>query len=781
MIVYTDQYAIVHNDMSSPISLGILMFYDINTTVPKNVTDTDGNNLGHIITLNEYGRPSTQILCDGDYSVAIYEYIGPEFDTNDLTNFKLIRTDDIYDPTVHIINKIGGETTLNTIDELKEFNNPVNGTTVQVNGYYEAGDCLPRYYFFDEHSTASDDNGSVIKPYNITGEGRWILVTPDRVDVRYFGVFPFKEGHEATFYSSRLQAATNYARTYSRPVYFAKHYPSAVNYYGLDGTTITGNIIIDNATRFYSKGGTTSHITQNYGTIVANPNESIFSGDGKYEVKGVDFYTKWSTSNVSFKNYNKVYYNANYTYSNFANVVIDVLSDVNEGYTFEGCTLNFLNNSHLSSNDVYTFKHMTVSDAWWSNAIVDINNITLYECVVNRLNFSNSYNYFKFALENGDGILDFYNTTMLLTENNIQTIKYDILIKNAIMTIAIDTSNTVSFQDSTISLYGSSKFGTLNLNNTNVNTSEQIIIECQHFNVNKSIVNMNVNASVDATCESSNVRNLESYLINMTNCNVFGVITSKPHWVNGLYVVEGAFINNTFMYTGSHAVWYNEPTDVGIRVYINWTGNKFLGTKSIVVPKITDVWHFDSLESNHLYVWKGNTGNCPQEVQYNVELGCGKWYKQVYTIPDPSGAATDLQMCHIYFPKMGGMRWGYEKERIFTSYDLQAFTTPAEHHYLAVRGNMWNGNESVKGESVSLFNNIVASIIVSSTVENFYQLCPIWDNFVPCGCLFEMEANLPIALSTPVASTVADSGFDGIKYRNWWHRYMLSKKEDIEA
>lgn len=780
MIVYTDQYAIVHNDMSSHISLGMLVFYEINTTVPKNVRDTDGNNLGHIVTLNEYGRPSRQIVCDGDYSVAIYEYIGPEFDTDDLTNFKLIRTDDIYDPTVHIVNRIGGETTVNTIDELKAFNNPVNGTSVQVNGYYAAGDCLPRYYFFDEHSTASDDNGSVIKPDSVTGAGRWILVTPDRVDVRYFGVLPFKESQEQLFYSSRLQAATNYARTYSRPVYFARHYPNSVNYYGLDGATITGNIIIDNETRFYSKGGTTSRITQLYGTIVANPDEAIFGGDGKYEVSGVDFYTKWSTPKVSFRDYNKVYYNADYAYSDFSDVVIDVLVDVNEGYTFDSCTLNFLNNSHLSSNEVYTFRKMTVSDSWWSNAIVDIGNITLDGCVVNRLNFGNSFNYFKFALSNGDAILDFYNTEMMLEENSVQTIGYDIVIKNAIMKIAIDTGNSVSFNDSTISLYGSSRFGTLVINDTHVKASEQATIECQHFNTIRSVVDMNVNASVDATCESSNVRNLESYIVNMTNCNVFGAVTSKPHLVNGLYVVEGSLINNTFMNDGYHAVWYDKPTDVGIRVYINWTANKFLGAKSIVVPKITDVWHFDSLESNHKYVWKGNTGNCPKEVQYDVELGCGKWQKQEYTIPNPSGSETDLKMCHIYFPKMGGMRWGYQKEKLFTSYDPTAFTTPAEHHYLSVRGNQWNGNENVMGETVQIFNNITPSVVVSSAVENFYQLCPIWDNYVPCGCVFEMEASLPISLSTPTDSSVADTGIDGVKYRNWWHRYMLSKQEDLE-
>lgn len=777
MIIYTDQYAVVHNDSSNPVELGLLIFYDINTTVPKNVKDTDGNNLGHMVTLNEYGRPARQIVCEGDYSVAIYEYIGPEFDIYNLDNFKLIRTDDVYDPTVHIVNKIGGETTVNTIAELKAFNNPVDGTTVQVNGYYEPGDVLPRIYFYDEHSQANDDNGSVIKPDNITGAGRWILVTPDRVDVRYFGVFPFKEGFEATYNSSRLQAACNYAVKYSRPIYFAKHIPSAWNCYGLDGATIKGNIILDTAVKFYTKGATTSTITQQYGTFVANTDEAIFAGDGRYTINGIDPYTKWVTIKTTFQGYNKIYYNANYAYSSFDNVEVVLLTDMNEGYSFNNCKLTLLNNSFLNSFEVYSFRGMVVTDSWWLNSAVDVDNITLANCSINCLNFSSTLNYWKFALKNGDTIFDFYNRTINYPRVN-QDAKRDIFIKNAIMTMQFNTENAVTFQDCTLAL-GQSQFGTVTFSRTSVNDGPAI--NCDHFACDNAIVNCGVLAAVDANANASNVADVESFTISMVNCNVFGEIKSKPHWVGDLYIVDGVFTGNKFMYAGYHSVWYNSNTDVGIRVYINWTGNTFLGTKSINVPKISNVWHFDEIESNHKYVWKGNTGNCPQEVQYNVELGCGKWYKQVYTIPNPSGAETDLQMCHIYFPKMGGMRWGYEKEKIFTSYDLQAFTTPAEHHYLAVRGNMWNGNESVKGETVTIFNNITPSVVVSSKTDNFYQLCPIWDNFVPCGCLFEMEADLSLALSTPDASMVAESGFSGIKYCNWWHRYMLSKKEDIEA
>jgi hypothetical protein len=781
MIVYNDQYAIVHNDESKPIELGLLIFCEINTTVPKNVKDTDGNNLGNVIVLNEYGKPQRQIVCEGDYSVEVWSYIGPEFDISDLTNFKHLRTDVVIDPTVHIINRIGGETTLNTIEELKEISNATTGTTVQVNGYYESGDCPSRIYVYNENSSAQDDNGGVIKPNEITGNGRWLLVTPEVIDVRYFGVFPSSLYEEQVYYSSRLQAANNYARKYSRTLYFPLCHASSQSLYGLDGITIRGNVKLDRGVKLVAQGGTTSKIISD--NFEAYKEGAIASGGGHIEFENVNPYTKWMNTTTNFSKYDKLIYNGSYPYSDMTLQRVEFIVDCNEDISFNGCTLEFKNGTHLNTNNIYSFNNMVIRDDWFTGDIMNPNNLTISNSLVSVDNFVSVKNYWECALMNGDTYFDFQNRLVSYTESYRPEFNKNITIVNANMAMGIKSSASVTLVNVSGTLYATSEFNSLTMKNCSLN-SNAYRMKVNTLNASDSILDVNFESPQPdgvINCTRCNVSSIDGFNINLFSCHIFGVIKSKPHLVNGLYVVDGIFNSNTFMTDGYHSVWYTNPTDTNIKVYINWTNNTFLGPNSIVVPQIVETWYFAHNESDHRYVWKGNNGNCPQEVQYNAELGCGKWNKRVYTIPNPSGAETDLQMCHIYFPKMGGMRWGYEKEKIFTSYDPQAFITPAEHHYLAVRGNMWNGNEGVNGEAVPLFNNIIPSVVVSSTVENFYQLCPIWDNYVPCGCVFEMEANLPIALSTPESSTVTGSGFDGIKYKNFWHRYMLSKKEDIEA
>lgn len=772
MVLYSDAYPIVHNDSSEPIELGLLIFYAINTTVPKNVSDTDGKNLGSMITLNEFGRPATQIVCEGDYSVAVYEYIGPEFDINDLTNFKLLRTDDIYDPTVHIVSSIGGETTVNDIEELKMFNNAVSGTMVQVNGYYKGGDCPPRMYLYDENSTAQDDNGGVIKPNGVTGSGRWILVTPDVVDVRYFGVFPSSLYEEQSFYSSRLQSANNYSRKYNRTLYFPLCHGNSQSLYGLDGITIRGTIKLDKNVKFVALGGTTSRIVNDYCEFIADPNSELVKGSGNVIFENVNPYSKWMNHQTDFTKYDKIIYNGSYLYANFTNKRIEFIVDHKEDVSFDGCILEFKNGSHLSNTNVYSFNSMVIRDDWFSGGVMNFDNITIKNSHIDVDNFISTKNYWLSSIENGNDYFDFKGRNITYTESYIAKFDKDIAIANAIMAMGIKNTATTILNNVSGTLYATSEFNKLSMKSCNLH-SNAYKMQVWELDASDCLLNINFESPQPEghiDCTRCNVNNIEGFCINLFNCHIFGEVKSKPHFVNGLYIVDGYFDSNTFMVAGCHSVWYANPTDTGISVCVVWTNNTFLGNKSINVPKITDIWYFANNESDHHYRWKGNTGNCPPEVQYGVYKECGPWTKVLYSMPSKSNPNVQIEMARIYFQRLGGMRWGYQREIIRPSGWTEHMKDEPNTHYMSVHGYYFNTVGTASQEHIIMFNNIAPSTLVDAANEDSYQLCPIWDNYVPCGCVFDVHAKGSMGVNTQ------DNSKEALTF-NMWTEYMLSKKD----
>lgn len=782
MQIYNDQYPIVHNDDSKPIELGLLIFCEPNTTTPKNVKDVNGVNLGSRITLNEFGRPPRQIVCEGDYSVEVYEYIGTEYDIDDLTNFKLLRTDYIIDPTLHIVNKIGGFTNLATIEELKNFDNADEGMVVQVNGYYKAGDCPPRYYVWYPNSSANDDNGGVIKPNAVTGNGRWVMVVPDVVDVRYFGVFPSSLYEDQMYYTSRLQSANNYSRKYSRTLYFPLCHPSSVSRYGLDGITLRGNVKMDKGVKFFLLGGTTSKLICEYNGLEAYQGDEIVQGTGKVTFEGIDPYTKWINNYTTFTKYDKILYNGSYPYSQINNERVEFLVDCTDSIGFNSCILEFKNGSHFVPDTFYSFNNMVIRDDWFFGARMDFNYLQISNSLVRAENFIDIKNYWQSALHNGDNYFDLNNRALVYTESYREEFDNDITIVNGNISMGIKSSATVSMVNVGGTLFATSEFNGLNLKNCNLH-SNAYKMQVWTLSASDSLLDINFesqqpDAIID--CTRCNVNNIEGFCINLFSCHIFGEIKSKPHFVNGLYIVDGFLNSNTFMVAGYHSVWFANPTDTNIRVWINWTNNTFLGDKSINVPKITDTWYFAHDEDDHNYVWKGNTGNCPPEVQYGVMMHPGKWTRQDYTIPATEEVQA-YEMSRVYFYKLGGMRWGYQKEEIYVSYDTNpnAWAHMSNYHYLTFHGYMWNGNEKVNNQNTLMYMNVTPGypFVQYPGVELYYQLCPIWDNFVPCGCVMNLPSYSPIMQVLQSSSSIMGTP-DGVNVKNYIDHFMLTRKED---
>lgn len=106
---------------------------------------------------------------------------------------------------------------VDTIDALRDT--PVSSGTVNVRGYYYAGDCGSRLYVWDASSSATEDGGYVIGS-NITASGRWILAYDgETIPCTWYGVRPGNTTNMNALLAFPDIVGTNNIRT-ARKVYF---------------------------------------------------------------------------------------------------------------------------------------------------------------------------------------------------------------------------------------------------------------------------------------------------------------------------------------------------------------------------------------------------------------------------------------------------------------------------------------------------------------------------------------------------------------------------------
>lgn len=99
-----------------------------------------------------------------------------------------------------------------TIDDLKSLKEDHNDRTIEVLGYYEAGDGGGGTFYWDATSTEADNGGTIIQATGVT-TGRWKRVYSGAVNVKWFGA---KSDYDAnggdTNNAPFFQAATEAAR-----------------------------------------------------------------------------------------------------------------------------------------------------------------------------------------------------------------------------------------------------------------------------------------------------------------------------------------------------------------------------------------------------------------------------------------------------------------------------------------------------------------------------------------------------------------------------------------
>ena len=154
---------------------GRVTIYEHGTDIPKDIytiEDDEYVQAENPQLLNVAGRLDDTIYFDASIvDVKIERYIGEagQMSVNspdeDFEDFDVFSTGFVAD-----LGQAGE--IVDTIDALRDT--PVSSGTVNVRGYYYAGDCGSRLYVWDASSSATEDGGYVIGS-NLTASGRWIL------------------------------------------------------------------------------------------------------------------------------------------------------------------------------------------------------------------------------------------------------------------------------------------------------------------------------------------------------------------------------------------------------------------------------------------------------------------------------------------------------------------------------------------------------------------------------------------------------------------------------
>lgn len=338
------------------------MVKDGNTIAP--IYDSDGTSLVNPQITDIYGRTEHQVFIIEDVVAYFYAYIGDgiwntelNIDTSDQTKWALqytienqssskisIETDAaICVPTVSALRELDVEQ-VPSIGEIK---------TITLLGYNRLGDKEPINYYWDEHETAPDDEGSIIKN-NTLITGRWIMVQPtEHCDTRHFGVFP-SNSYNMEDQTYRINKVIDYCNSKSiRPFFNGSEEYRWFRYNNLN-INIDYIDVTDN-TQFYDTGSSTITAEWNGNPRFYNSNTNLVCTNVK---------TSWNAN--SYTSYKNVIIDEATSQRNWQNCHIDMRLNPATGFNFNHCT--FTPNHNLSTGNTFNDCHLTASMFITSNS-----------------------------------------------------------------------------------------------------------------------------------------------------------------------------------------------------------------------------------------------------------------------------------------------------------------------------------------------------------------------------------------------------------------------------
>lgn len=383
----------------------------------RNVFDVDNHNLGHVIITNQHGRLSEQIILDGTYDMQMWEFVGTVFDVDDDTQWQLIRTERIIDPSDNITLSVDGAMSFQTVSDMREFSSEgLNDTNTCFRmGYYFAGDHEPLAYVWDPECTDVDDGGSIIKPADRTSRGRWVAMFPERINIKWFGVKEAPLESLTTYQSSSMLAAQQVALHKGKTLYFPCTGESA--FYGCDSVTLdVGNadIIMDAGVRLVGKSGSTN--TLSCFNLYCDRDATVFIAYNQ-DPFAVSAHEVWTASMANYGEIKAdiVHWNKSIRKTSWRNCQFVFETAPGNTMAFTNCVLDFASDEYKlePSERSYTFYDMLFTDKYFKTGLIDYGYINVgKDCSVDIASFSNPVNWFNLMQDWGMTSIDCHGYRM---------------------------------------------------------------------------------------------------------------------------------------------------------------------------------------------------------------------------------------------------------------------------------------------------------------------------------------------------------------------------------
>lgn len=662
---------------------GRVFFLDPDSTDPIDVFTYNANDDEYVIAdnpvyLNVESRVNHSYFTNQLTLIRVYEYIGdfddPRQDDDD-NNFRFVREYYAGSSTDETVG--GAGIVVHGLNELMNVEPPEEGSmSVTVVGYWNNNDCEARTYIWDPASNESPDGGYVIRSNN-ADSGRWILkFDGEWLPSTYYGVYPGHEENINVLLSYNDTVGTTQAFKTAGGVHFARG-----SYSGTITLATTKKLLIDADTHFNRE------IQCNSVKVVGSVSAPI--ADFYFNGTDVEAHSSWFSSIQSFVNCGARYLYIDKV-NHFTNTVLSgnavwtdkvivghgrlPISSYTNGamYRVDNCSIN--GTKIWNSNDYVYFAHMDFRDDWFDISSIDawdfVNKISAKTISIVRLslnNFSQIPAYIKAMRANGSTAIDlegrYYNGSLNLSgftdvrnveANSISlyltgSTSYDVTLRNVKADVGFVGRYLTAMDGSDINFQTQPSAAAMWFHDSRINGSYkwtrpvQVVATDCFWNITLDYATDN-NSDQEWTyltnCTIGTNNGFYMKRLVMKNCTTDNnTIKIYPYKDSSGYHLFADFEDNTFK--NNNPIEFtrfdleNGWESQCYECIINWTfvGNTFLGNSEGIrcrywANRVGSYWNkpFIKQSTDHTIVYKGNTGNCPDESNRGLAISDGQTY-----------------------------------------------------------------------------------------------------------------------------------------------------------
>ena len=635
------------------------------TNIPANIYTYNPANDEYVVAenpiyLNGDSRTQHTYFTDKLVQCRLYKYIGnfanPMVD-DDTENWSFVRD---WLASFDVSSAVN-DTIVHGLYGIKEAN-PELGN-ISVIGYWDDNDCEIRAYYWDSQCVQTPDEGYIVKANGID-TGRWILkFDGEYLPSTYYGVYPGREANINALLTYVDEVGTYHFKT-APGVYFVRG-----EYTASTVTLVTQKkLLMDCETRFTRDSIECADIK-----VVGTPTHYIcdfmLNGDNVGEVHSSWFKTVtgfWACDAKTLyidqdNNFDDSVLQSNVEL-NQQNIIgcTRIPMTYDEGKRLQITNCNILGKNLWNSTDKIRFYYSYFKDEWFSDPsnIDFVNNVILRTPGLNKIvldNFANVQVYVNACRADGQTSIDLQDrkwTSLNLSDftdvrnvqaesvslySNTNENTYDVVLRNSNIDSLGFRGRYLHVVDCDIGIGNQPNADALWFKNSRVLGSttwlEPMEVDCDNcwWGVSMNYVTDNSADTPYAIFKNTRFQTnaaLTMKRLQMENCvtdnNTIKIYPYKDS--NNVYHLYAYFKNNSFNNTSPvEFTRFDIEDGWESKCYeceVNWTfvGNSFAGNDEGIrcrywAKRLGNYYNktFIADSLNHVIVYKGNVGNCPQE------------------------------------------------------------------------------------------------------------------------------------------------------------------------